>query len=108
MTIEQKARSLHCGFIAGLRFEEINNQKVLPLHRLPFELETTVLKWLYALDDAQRNEVLVEECLTEDGWSAFVSWMTRVLDAACSDAQFEKHVRNAYHERENPITVVRR
>jgi hypothetical protein len=108
MTIEQKVRSLHCGFVAGLQFEEINNQKVLPINRVPFELETTVIKWLYALDEEQRRSVFIEDRLTEDGWSAFVSWMTSVLDTACNDPEFEKYVRTEYDNRENPIKAVPR
>ncbi|MEO8171184.1 MAG: hypothetical protein ABI575_10030 [Oxalobacteraceae bacterium] len=83
MAIEEKIRSLHCGLQAGLGFQEIDGQRLLPLQHVPFELQHIVLHWINALPEDLLVELVVDgDKFTETGWSAFVSWMTHTLDAA--------------------------
>lgn len=94
MAIEQKIRSLHCGLQAGLNFEDIlgkdgNIVKVLNFSHIPYELQSIVERWLYAIPDDLRVELIYEEKLTEIGWSAFVSWMISTLDEVQRSESFE-------------------
>lgn len=113
MGIGQKIRSLHCGPIAGLGFEEIEGPqgdpvKVLPLRNVPFELQPIVRQWTFAIPEELRTDLIVDDVawsddsdakFTEDGWSAFVSWMIHALEAAQRNPDFESSVRAMVIER---------
>ena len=93
MGISEKVRSLHCGFQQGLGFEVIDNESILLLKNVPYELENIISKWIAVLPSQymQGREPFVkiiapnEIGLTQSGWSAFISWMTGTLD----DAQYK-------------------
>ena len=58
MAIEQKIRSLHCGIPAGIRFRDIGGVSLLPLEAVPYELEDIIAKWIVALPEEFRTDVL--------------------------------------------------
>lgn len=94
MAIEQKIRSLYCGLQAGLNFEDIvgkdgNVVKVLNFSHIPFELQSIVERWLSEIPDDLRVELVNGGKLTENGWSAFVSWMIGALHVAQRSESFE-------------------
>lgn len=104
MSIEQKIRSLHCGLQAGLNFEEIvgkdgNVVKVLNFSHIPFELQSIVERWLSAIPDDLRVELINEGKLTENGWSSFVSWMIATLQVAQRSESFEIEAQAQLFER---------
>jgi len=97
MAIEQKIRSLHCGIPAGVRFRDIGGVSLLPLEAVPYELEDIIAKWIIALPEEFRADVLhfvdgAPIALTHEGWEAFVSWMLFSLNRAQWSPNFEQTV----------------
>ena len=104
MSIEQKIRSLHCGLQGGLNFEDIvgkdgNVVKVLNFSHIPFELQSIVERWLSAMSDDLRGELVNDGKLTENGWSFFVSWMIGTLHVAQRSESFEIEAQAQLFER---------
>lgn len=92
MGLEQKMRSLHCGMQAGLNFQTLNGDAIICLRDVPYEWENIIATWICSLPADQVTEGM-PDCilrshpekglaLTEEGWSGYVSWMTRVLTDA--------------------------
>ena len=83
MGMDQKIRSLHCGLPAGLHFTTIDGRNILQFRHLPFEFEDIVLRWIMAQPaDLRAEYVFRQTALTQEGWSAFVSWMMQTLHQA--------------------------
>lgn len=94
MALEQKIRSLHAGLPGGLQFEELGGLMILPLTRVPFELEDILARWLMALPYQLQSEFThrtdeIIQGLTCTGWSAFVNWMLESLHEAQWTSDFE-------------------
>ncbi|MGV8898671.1 MAG: hypothetical protein ACOH2B_05405 [Burkholderiaceae bacterium] len=95
MAIEQKIRSLHCFFPAGLNFEEVDGVlgRVVLLRHTPYELEELIRRWIKALPEDRQQEILCDvrgcDALTEIGWSGFISWMSDALYAAQCQNDFK-------------------
>lgn len=89
MGIDQKVRSLHCRFQAGLKFQELDGEDVIFLKDVPYELEDIIARWIIALPPESTTKgipscILREHekkglALTEEGWGNYVTWMVDTL-----------------------------
>lgn len=86
MGVWDKKRLLSLGLApAGLEFKSDSlGRTYLPFRNTPYELEDIAVKWVIGLSPEAADEVLSEgrNGLTEEGWDAFIRWMTQTLDDA--------------------------
>lgn len=108
MAIEQKRRSLHSGIPAGLNFIEGKEVGLLPINEVPYELEIIILKWILTLpeirDDRNPTTAIMYDdpnhglCLTEIGWSGFVTWMLSALVKEQASKDFLEDARQIFYK----------
>lgn len=111
MAIEQKRRSLYSGMPAGLNFIDGQEVGLLPLNEVPYELECIILKWMILFPETQmdRNPLtgIVRDdqdhglCLTEVGWSSFVTWMLVTLKKEQAQKDFMEDARELFYKSRN-------
>ncbi|WP_304932630.1 hypothetical protein [Herminiimonas sp.] len=101
--MEQKIRSLHCRMQAGLNFQNLDGEDVVFLKDVPFEWEDIIARWILALPSDQTS-MGMPDCilrqhptkgiaLTDEGWTNYISWMTKVLDDVLAKQESETFTR---------------
>jgi hypothetical protein len=113
MAIHQKRRSLYSGIPAGLNFIEGKEVGLLPVSEVPFELEKTIMKWILTLpeirDDRNPTTAIMHDdpnyglCLTEIGWSGFVTWMLDALLKEEAKPDFVENARRLFYKNKDQL-----